>query len=574
MEYSGIIGSSGISIARAFCYIREELVIDKSSITKDEIAKEIVKVESAVTISRQQITQIMRQAEKDFNKEEAAIFEAHIMILDDPELNNSIKETIENSKVCAAYAVSQVTEKYVNMFTCMEDEYFKERAADIKDVCGRLSRNILGIKDKNIGELENDVIVVARDLSPSDTALMDKDHVKGFVINVGGRTAHTAIMARTLEIPAILGLGDITDKVKNDDLIIVDGNLGKVIINPDEETILLYDNKIKQHYKYKEELKKIAKLAAVTLDGKHIELAGNIGGPNEVDAVIEYGGDSIGLFRTEFLYMDREDFPSEDEQCQAYLEVANKMGSKSVIIRTLDIGGDKILPYLPMLEEANPFLGRRAIRMCFDLKEMFITQLRAILRASVNKNIRIMYPMISSIDEVILANKILDQAKCQLRNESIPFDEDIQCGVMIEIPSAAITADIIIKEVDFFSIGTNDLCQYTLAVDRMNQQISDLYQPYHPGVLRLIKSVTQIANEHKKFIGMCGEFASEPEATLLLIGMGLDELSMNSSSMLEIKKIIRSVTIDEAQKVAEHALLLGSASEIKSYCKEVLRKLI
>lgn len=573
MIYNGVIGSKGIAIAKAFIYIREEMIIDKSVITDNYLCEERGKVDKAVEQSKQQINKILEQASKDFSDEEAAIFDAHLMILEDPDLVNSIKELIDSDKIRASYAASQVIKSYIDIFSGMEDEYMKERAADIKDVGDRLTRNILGMKDQNIGNLDSDVIIVAHDLTPSDTALMDKKHVKGFVLNIGGRTSHTAIMARSLEIPAVLGLGNITDNTKNDDIILIDGNKGDVIINPNKESIDDYEEKIDRYKKYKNELKNIAKLSAVTTDGKHVELAANIGGPQEVDTVIKYGGDGIGLYRTEFLYMDRSNLPSEQEQYEAYAKVAEKLQGKPIIIRTLDIGGDKKLPYLPMEEEANPFLGLRAIRLCFEMKEMFKTQLRAILRASVHKNVRIMYPMISSVDEVIEANKILDEAKCELRESGTAFDEDIKCGVMIEIPSAAMTADIIIEEVDFFSIGTNDLCQYTLAVDRMNQKISNLYQPFHPGVLRLIKNVIDVSHKAGKFSGMCGEMAGEPEAALLLLGIGLDEFSMSASSLVEIKNIIRNVDFRKAQRIAEHALSLKTAAQIEKYCVSELKKL-
>lgn len=573
MQHNGVIGSSGIAIAKAFIYKREEMIIDKSVIDDNCLCEEQEKVNRAAEQSKQQINRILEQAAKDFSEEEAAIFDAHLLILEDPEFVSSIKELIDSDKICASYAASQIIKRYIDIFSGMEDEYLKERAADIKDVGDRLIRNILGIKDQNIGNLDSDVIIVAHDLTPSDTALMDKKHVKGFVLNIGGRTSHTAIMARSLEIPAVLGLGDITANTKNDDIIIVDGNTGNVIVNPDEEAIEDYEKKIGRYRQYKNELKNIAKLPAVTTDGKHVELAANIGGPQEVDTVIEYGGDGIGLYRTEFLYMDRDDLPSEEEQYEAYAKVADRMQGKPVIIRTLDIGGDKKLPYLPLEEEANPFLGWRAIRICFEMKYMFKTQLRAILRASVHKNVRIMYPMISSVDEVVEANKILDEAKCELRESGIAFDENIHCGVMIEIPSAAMTADIIIDEVDFFSIGTNDLCQYTLAVDRMNQKISNLYQPFHPGVLRLIKNVIDVSHKAGKFTGMCGELAGEPAAALMLLGMGLDEFSMSASSLVEIKSIIRNVTMEEAKRIAEHVLSLKSAAQIEQYCMSELSKL-
>jgi phosphotransferase system enzyme I (PtsI) len=470
-------------------------------------------------------------------------------------------------------AAGQVIQSYVDLFSAMEDEYMRERAADVKDIGNRLLRNLLGIQEQDIGNLDSDVIIIAHDLTPSDTALMDKRHVKGFATDIGGRTSHTAIMARSLEIPAVLGLCDITLNVSAGDMIILDGDTGKVIVNPDEETLTEYQSKIEKQKYLKMELKKIAKLPSETMDGKHVEIAANIGSPGEVDSVLEYGGDGIGLYRTEFLFMDRDSFPGEEEQLKAYRTVAEKMDGKPVIIRTLDIGGDKKLSYLPMPEEMNPFLGFRAIRLCFEMRELFRTQLRAILRASAYGNILIMYPMISSVEELIEANRILEKTKQELKAEGIPFNEEIKRGVMIEIPSAALTADLIIREADFFSIGTNDLCQYTLAVDRMNEKVSYLYQPFHPGILRLIKNVADASHRAGKFTGMCGEMAGEPAAALLLIGLGLDELSMSAASMLMVKKILRNVQYKDAVRITEHALTLSSAAEIREYCEKSLKEL-
>lgn len=574
MEYNGMIGSGGIVIGKAYLYKKEKMIIDETTIDEGALNSELEKVEEALRLSGVQISRIMEQATKEFGKEEASIFNAHRMILEDPELIGSIKEKILNEKIYASNAANQVIENYIGIFSGMEDEYLRERAADIKDVGTRLIRNILGIADRDIRKLDSDVIIVAHDLTPSDTALMDKKHVKGFVTNIGGRTSHTAIMARSLEIPAVLGLGDITEKVRDGEIIVVDGYAGTVIVSPDENALSNYCDKIEKDNRDKNELKKIAKLSSVTLDGKHIELAANIGGPSEVDSVLEYGGDGVGLYRTEFLYMDRDNFPSEEEQFEAYRIVAEKMNGKPVIIRTLDIGGDKKLTYLPLQEEMNPFLGFRAIRLCFEMRDMFKTQLKAILRASIYNNVRIMYPMISGVEEVIEANQILEEAKRELRADGIVFDEKIKSGVMIEIPSAALTADLIIKEVDFFSIGTNDLCQYTLAVDRMNEKISGLYQPFHPGVLRLIKNVIEEAHKAGKFAGMCGEMAGDPAAALLLVGLGLDELSMSASSLLMVKKIVRSISQQDAKKVAEHAMTLSSAAEIQAYCEKTLQNVI
>lgn len=574
MEYNGIVGSGGIVIGRAYIYEKDTITID-NSIIKDEnnLNQELHKVDEALRLSRNQINKIKEQAFRDFSSVEASIFDAHLMILEDPELLRGIKDLIVNERIHSANAVSRIVENYIAVFSGIEDEYLKERAADIRDVGNRLLKNLLGIAVQDIEKLDTDVIIVAHDLTPSDTALMDKKHVKGFITNIGGRTSHTAIMARSLEIPAILGLGNITEKIHNGEVIIVDGNAGIVIVNPDDKTLSEYCKKIERMCNYKSELKNIAKLPSVTLDERRIEIAANIGGPSDVDSVIEYGGDGVGLYRTEFLYMDRDSLPGEDEQFEAYRAVAEKLKGKPVIIRTLDIGGDKKLSYLPLQEEMNPFLGFRAIRLCLEQKDMFKTQLKAILRASIYGNILIMYPMISSVDEVIEANKVLDEAKMELRAKGIAFDEKIKCGVMIEIPSSALTADIIIKEVDFFSIGTNDLCQYTLAVDRMNERVSHLYQPFHPGVLRLIKTVIDESHKAGKITGMCGEMAGDPAAALLLLGLGLDEFSMSASSMLIIKKIVRNVSMEEAQKIAEHALTLKTSEQIQEYCEMSLTKL-
>lgn len=573
MEYNGIIGSGGIVIGKVYIYKNEAVVINNDIIDDSRLDEELRKVDEAVELSRKQINRIKEQASRDFSEKEASIFDAHLMILEDPELIDGIKALITSEKLHSSNAASRVVENFIAVFSSIEDEYLKERAADIKDVGGRLIKNLLGVSVQDIGNFDSDVIIAAHDLTPSDTALMDKKHVKGFVTDIGGRTSHTAIMARSLEIPAILGLGNITEKVRDGETVILDGIAGKVIVDPDETTLAEYRDKIEKYNSYKSELKNIARLPSVTLDGKRVEIAANIGGPSDVDAVLEYGGDGVGLYRTEFLYMDRDKLPGEDEQFEAYRAVAEKLKGKPVIIRTLDIGGDKKLPYLPLQEEMNPFLGFRAIRLCLEMREMFKTQLKAILRASIYNNILIMYPMISNVDEVIEANKLLEEAKCELRAKGIAFDENIKCGVMIEIPSAAITADIIIKEVDFFSIGTNDLCQYTLAVDRMNEKISNLYQPFHPGVLRLIKNVIDESHKAGKFTGMCGELAGDPVAALLLLGMGLDEFSMSASSLLEVKKVIRSVSLEEAKNIAEHALTLRTSAEIHEYCKTALGKL-
>lgn len=572
MLLQGIAGSNGIIAGEAYIY-QENIEIDKTSIEEAEINFELDKVEKAVFLTEQQIQKIREVATRDFGEEKAVIFDAHLLILNDPMLVPEIRETIEREKVQAGYAVQKSIEKLLEMFADIEDEYLKERVSDIKDVGSRLIRNILGVSNESIEDIGFDVVIVAHDLTPSDTATMDKKHIKGFATDIGGRTSHTAIMARSLGIPSVLGLGDATVKIKSGDYIILDGGEGKVIVDPDAEQIEKYEVKAKQ---YKDELDSLVsnvRLPAITTDGRSIEISANIGSPFDIEASMSYGAEGVGLYRTEFLYMNRDTIPSEDEQFEAYKIAAEKFDNKPIIIRTLDIGGDKKLPYLEFPHEMNPFLGWRAIRICLERKDLFKTQLRAILRASAYGNVLIMYPMISGIEEVIEANQVLKEAKKELIAEGIPFNEDIKTGVMIEIPSAALTADIIINEVDFFSIGTNDLCQYTLAVDRMNEKISKLYQPFHPGVLRLIKSTIDASHRVGKFTGMCGEMAGDPAAALILLGMGLDEFSMSASAIPRIKKIIRSVSYERAKVIAEHVLTMRSSSEIHEYALKMLNEL-
>jgi phosphotransferase system enzyme I (PtsI) len=423
-----------------------------------------------------------------------------------------------------------------------------------------------------LSQLDDDVIIIADDLTPSDTAQMDKKRVMGFATNIGSRTSHTAIMARSLEIPAVLGLGDITETVKSGDLMVVDGLTGKVCVNPTKEQLKSYENEKLKYQNYLKELEELKDLDAVTLDGRKVELVGNIGEPNDVAGVLKNGGVGVGLYRTEFLYMNSEVMPSEEKQFAAYRSVLEAFPDGPVIIRTLDIGGDKKLPYLPMDEELNPFLGLRAIRLCFKEIGLFKIQLRAILRASVYGHAHIMFPMISSITEVRQAKTILLDCMKELDEEQLPYDKAVKVGVMIEIPSAAIAADIISKEVDFFSIGTNDLCQYTLAVDRMNQDVSYLYDPFNPAILRLIKQVTATSKDNF-FTGMCGEMAGDPLAAILLLGLGLYEFSMSALSIPQIKKIIRSVRYEDAKKIAQAALDMETGEEIMDFVKDSMKKL-
>ncbi len=571
MSKKGIGASPGIAIAKAFVYEKKELNIpDYTAANKDE---EIAKIHHALDASKDQLIAVKEKAAESLSAEDAEIFEAHRMILEDPELVDAIEGQIKDG-ANAAQATKAVIDMFYDMFDAMDDPYFKGRAADIRDVGTRVLNNLLGIENVDISSLDDDTILIAEDLAPSDTAQMDKQHVKGFATDIGSRTSHTAIMARSLEIPAVLGLQDITKALKNGDIVIVDGTNGEVIINPDDAVLADYKQKAADYQAYIKELAELKDLPAVTKDGHEVELAGNIGSPNDVAGVLKNGGTGVGLYRTEFLYMDSDTMPDEETQFLAYKKVLEAFNGNPVIIRTLDIGGDKKLPYLPLDEEMNPFLGLRAIRLCFKEQDMFKTQLKAILRASVFGKARIMFPMISGITEVMQAKAILDECRQELDQQGIAYDKELEIGIMVEIPAAAVTADIIVPEVSFFSIGTNDLCQYTLAVDRMNEKISYLYDPFHPAILRLVKNVIQASHsEVGKFTGMCGEFAGDPYSTLLLLGLGLDEFSMSASSIPQVKKIIRSVTYQQAQDIANHALTLGTGAEIYSYVKSEIEKL-
>lgn len=533
---NGIAASKGYAIGKVALKEKNEEVIVERKI--DNSAEEKNRLQAAILSSREQLEKIKEKAEVEMGADKAAVFESHMMLLDDPEFTGAIELSIETNMINAEKALKDVVGMYEGIFAAMEDEYMKERAADIKDVGNRILNNLLG---KVTGEMNisgNNAVVVAHDLTPSDTAELDKDKVIAFLTNIGGRTSHSAIMARTLEIPAIVGMGDITETVKDGDTIIVDGIEGIVIINPSDAEIEEYNKRKSQFEKQKEELKALVEVKTVTKSGKRIEVVGNIGKAEDVHKVIENGGEGVGLFRTEFLYMDRDSMPTEEEQFEAYKYVAEKLDGKPVVIRTLDIGGDKKLPYLEMPEEMNPFLGYRAIRLCLDRKDIFKVQLRALLRASAYGNIKIMFPMISSVSEFLEAKKLLEECKEELRNEEKAFNDELETGIMIEIPSAAIIADEFARYVDFFSIGTNDLIQYTLAADRMNEKVSYIYDPMHPAVLRLIKMTIDAAHKEGKWCGMCGEMAGDERAIPTLVEYGLDEFSMSASSILSAKQII------------------------------------
>ncbi|MBX7406344.1 phosphoenolpyruvate--protein phosphotransferase [Clostridium chauvoei] len=532
----GIAASKGYAIGKVFLQEHEEIVITDAKVSDVAAEKEVL--QSALDKAKTQLTVIRDKALAEIGEHEAQVFEAHLTLLDDPEFTGGMLLEIESNSINALKAVENVTNTFVMIFESMENEYMRERAADIKDVSKRIIANLAGKGGDAFAVTEPNTIVVAHDLTPSDTAQLDRSKVTGFLTNIGGRTSHSAIMARTLEIPAIVGLKDITTSVKNGDFVIVDGIEGVCIINPEQSVIDEYTAKREKFLAEQEELKKLIDVKTVTKSGKRVEVCGNIGSPEDAEAVIANGGDGVGLFRTEFLYMDRDVAPTEEEQFESYKKVLEIMKGKQVVIRTLDIGGDKTLPYLQLPQEMNPFLGYRAIRLCLDRKDIFRVQIRALLRASVYGNLAVMFPMISGLEEFMQAKEFVEECKAELKVEGKEYSENIQWGIMVEIPAAAVYADELAKHVDFFSIGTNDLIQYTLAADRMSEKVSYLYNPMHPAVLRLIKMTIDGAHKHGKWVGMCGEMAGDEAAIPTLVEYGLDEFSMSATSILTAKKII------------------------------------
>lgn len=553
-KISGIGASPGYALGNILVYKEVNLEFDSYTVSEDQVEEEKERVQRALQVSSGQLAEIKEHVLETIGEAEAQVFQAHMMILEDPEFIKKINSKIEKEKKSAPEAVDETAREYADIFSAMDNEYMRERAADILDVRRRIIANILGVKLNPLENIEDEVIIVARDLTPSDTALLDKEKVLGFVTEIGGRTSHTAIMARSLEIPAVVGTGEIVNLVTDGERIIVDGEDGEVIIRPEEEEWNLYLSKQKEYGQYMEKLMELKELPAETTDGYRVELAANIGSPADLEGALKYGAEGVGLFRTEFLYMDRSEAPSEEEQFEAYKEVAEAFGDKPVVIRTLDIGGDKNLPYLDFPKELNPFLGWRAIRFCLDRKDIFKTQLRAILRASHYGNVKIMYPLISGLEDLRAANEVLAEVMDELRNEGFPFNEDLEVGMMMEVPSAAVIADKLAEEADFFSIGTNDLIQYTLACDRINENVSRYYQPFHPAILRLIKMIVDGARKQGIWVGMCGEMAGDPEATELLLGLGLDELSMSATSILKVKEKVRQASLEECRKLAEEKI--------------------
>ncbi|HFQ8283518.1 TPA: phosphoenolpyruvate--protein phosphotransferase [Staphylococcus aureus] len=557
----GIAASDGVAIAKAYLLVEPDLTFDKNEKVTD-VEGEVAKFNSAIEASKVELTKIRNNAEVQLGADKAAIFDAHLLVLDDPELIQPIQDKIKNENANAATALTDVTTQFVTIFESMDNEYMKERAADIRDVSKRVLSHILGVELPNPSMIDESVVIVGNDLTPSDTAQLNKEFVQGFATNIGGRTSHSAIMSRSLEIPAIVGTKSITQEVKQGDMIIVDGLNGDVIVNPTEDELIAYQDKRERYFADKKELQKLRDADTVTVDGVHAELAANIGTPNDLPGVIENGAQGIGLYRTEFLYMGRDQMPTEEEQFEAYKEVLEAMDGKRVVVRTLDIGGDKELSYLNLPEEMNPFLGYRAIRLCLAQQDIFRPQLRALLRASVYGKLNIMFPMVATINEFREAKAILLEEKENLKNEGHDISDDIELGIMVEIPATAALADVFAKEVDFFSIGTNDLIQYTLAADRMSERVSYLYQPYNPSILRLVKQVIEASHKEGKWTGMCGEMAGDETAIPLLLGLGLDEFSMSSTSILKARRQINGLSKNEMTELANRAVDCATQEEV------------
>ena len=569
----GIAASDGIAIAKVYTLTEPDLTVTKVNVEDSE--KEVSRLDDALAASIKDVELIKETALKNLGEEEAQVFDAHLMVLSDPELIGQVKDSITSNKVNAESALKEVTDMFISIFAGMEDNpYMQERAADIRDVSKRVLAHLLGVKIPSPATIKDEVIIVAADLTPSDTAQLNRQYVKAFVTDIGGRTSHSAIMARSLEIPAIVGTKEVTSIAKDGDIIIVDGLSGDVFLNPSEEVVAEYRAKAEAFAAQQAEWEKLKDSKTYTKDGHQVELAANIGTPKDLEGVVNNGAEGVGLYRTEFLYMDSHEMPTEEDQFEAYKAVLEGMNGKPVVVRTMDIGGDKELPYLPLPHEMNPFLGYRAIRISLNEPEMFRTQLRALLRASVYGKLRIMFPMIATLNDFRGAKALLEEEKAKLIAEGVAVSDDIQVGIMIEIPAAAVLAHQFAKEVDFFSIGTNDLIQYTMAADRMNERVSYLYQPYNPSILTLIKHVIDSAHKEGKWAGMCGEMAGDQTAVPLLVGLGLDEFSMSASSVLKTRSLISKLTLSDMQALADKAINeCATVQEVEALVEEAVSKI-
>ncbi len=565
---NGIGASPGIAVGPVYIAGPQEYAGRRYKIPEAAVTKEVERFHKAVQQTKEQLKEISKKMVLQFGREHSSIFDAQGMFLDDPSLINDVVSGIKKDRLNAETVVLEVLKKMHDVFAAMEDEYLKERGMDIEDVGRRLLKNLTSSEKKAIQEVDTDVIVIAKDLTPSDTAQLNKEFIRGFATDMGGPTSHTAIMARSLEIPAVVGLKEVTAKIKDGDILVVDGLQGLVIINPDSNTLAHYSQEEQKYKTRQKELKKLRKLPAETLDGYRLLLSANIEMPQDVKAALENGAEGVGLFRTEFLFMNAEKTPTEDEQYDAYQTVIKSIFPNTVVIRTMDVGGDKKINFLEIPPEANPSLGLRSIRLSLRHPEVFKTQLRAILRASVHGKVKIMYPMISGVEEFRSANKLLEEVKDGLHKQKIPFDSNIEVGCMIELPSAVMVADVLAKEADFFSIGSNDLIQYSFGVDRVNENVAYLYDPFQPAILRLLKMTVEAAHREGIHVSLCGEIGGDPLFTLLLLGLGLDELSTAAVHISEIKQSIRSTTFSEAKDIANRVLSFGTSREVTEFLKK------
>lgn len=561
----GVPASSGIAIGKAMLLSEQAPVVKEQSLSPGKIEREVARFRRAIAKAKSEVQVVRKRVEKEMDESYIKIFDAYQILLDDPLIVDKTIDFIREHQKNAEFAVKSVIDRIAVTINSIPDPYIRERAADVHDVSRRILHHLNSFTDFGLKDIPQSVILVAKNFSPSDVTQMHNNNVLGFVTDAGSKNSHTAIIARALEIPAVVGANDATVRIREGDMVIIDGYAGEVIINPDEKKIEKYNRLLKTYIQIEQDLFTLRDLPAETLDGKRVEIAANIELPIEVESIITHGANSIGLYRTEYLFLSQSNLPSEEEQLQAYKYVAERMAPNHVIIRTLDLGGEKPIPSISFREEMNPFLGWRAIRICLEYSNLFETQLRAILRASVYGKLKIMFPMITSLDEIQSALKILQKVKHELKKNNIDFDPNIEVGIMVETPGAAMVADLLAKEVDFFSVGTNDLIQFTLAVDRGNERIAHLFDPHHPAVLRLIKNIVDAGHRNDIWVGICGEMASNPMSVVLLLGMGLDELSVSPVSILEIKKFLRTISYDESRLVTNNALKLNTGQEINDY---------
>jgi phosphotransferase system enzyme I (PtsI) len=565
----GIGVSPGVAVGSAFLLSSDEERVVERDIEPGEIEREVSRFEDALIATREQLHEIQQQVGEAIGQESAGIFDAHLMVVDDRALVEEVIKGLSEKGKNVEYVLYHVAEQYAEVLSNVEDDYLRERAADVRDVARRILHNLAGRSRSVLDQVQEPCILIANDLAPSDAATLNRDKIIGLATDLGSPTSHTAIMARALEIPAIVGLRDVSVRVSQGDPILLDGDKGLLMVHPEQETLNQYGRIAEERASIRSELETLKDEPAETIDGYHVLLSANIELPGDVDAVLAHGAKGVGLFRTEYLFLSRDEVPTEEEQFEAYDHVAGRLAPDPVIIRTLDLGGDKFLSNIRMPTEMNPFMGWRAIRFCLAQPEIFKVQLRALLRASVHGNLKIMYPMISNVGEVLRANEMLEEAKQELRDRGYVFDEKLEVGIMVEVPSAALTADLIAPHVSFFSLGTNDLVQYTLAVDRVNERIAHLYEPAHPAIIKLIKQTTEIAHENGIWVGLCGEMAGNPLLVPLLVGLGIDEFSVSPAGVAVVKDAIRSVRYAQAEELAEQALASVTGDGVMQLCREL-----